>query len=287
MAGGTLPPIELTRAVTDLRALVGAWRRQGLTIGLVPTMGALHDGHLALIKRALATADRVCVSLFVNPTQFGPNEDFNVYPRDEAGDVLKVGRAGAHVLFAPTVAEMYPAGSVTRVTVPGLGEGLEGKFRPGFFTGVATVVTKLLLQVMPDVAMFGEKDYQQLLVIRRVAADLNIPVAIAGAPTIREADGLAMSSRNAYLDAGERAKAPALYREISGVAQRVAHGADPTAVCEEAVANLSALGFAPIDYLVVRDAETLQEWAGPSRPGRVLVAARLGRTRLIDNVPVA
>lgn len=286
MLSGVVSPIDVVRSVTDLRARIGAWRREGLTIGLVPTMGALHEGHLTLIKRALATADRVCVSLFVNPTQFGPSEDFTVYPRDEAGDTLKVARTGAHLLFAPAVAEMYPSGAVTRVTVPGLGEGLEGKFRPGFFTGVATVVTKLLLQVLPDVSVFGEKDYQQLLVIRRVVADLNIPVAIAGAPTIREADGLAMSSRNAYLSAAEREKAPALYREISLVASRVAQGADPSQACEEAVATLTSLGFSPIDYLVVRDAETLQDCVGLSRPGRVLVAARLGRTRLIDNVPV-
>lgn len=279
--------LAVARTVAELRARVADWRTAGHGIGLVPTMGALHAGHLSLVRRALDLADRVVVTLFVNPTQFAPGEDYAVYPRDEARDAELVAGLGAHLLFAPDVGEMYPPGAVTRVSVPGLGDMLEGEHRPGFFTGVATVVSKLLIQASPDVAVFGEKDYQQLQVIRRMARDLDIPAAIVGCPTVREADGLALSSRNAYLSASERAIAPVLARVLHGVAERVAGGADPET---EAAAGLQAVlraGFAGVDYLVVRDAENLEPWPGPARPGRVLAAARLGRTRLIDNVPVA
>jgi pantoate--beta-alanine ligase len=280
------PGIDTVRTVDDLRARVSAWRRAGETVGLVPTMGALHEGHLSLIRRARALADRTCVTLFVNPTQFGPNEDFDVYPRDETGDIAKMVAEGAHLLFAPSRTEMYPDGEVTRVSVPGLGDMLEGAFRPGFFTGVATVVAKLLIQALPDVAVFGEKDYQQLQVIKRMTRDLSLPVRIHGEPTVREPDGLALSSRNAYLSAEERRIAPALHRTIGTVATHVAGGANPTQQSRWGTDILERCGFAKVDYLEVRDAETLAPWPGPTRPGRVLAAARLGRTRLIDNVPV-
>lgn len=278
--------IETVRTVEDLRARIAWWRRQGETIGLVPTMGALHEGHLSLVERAAAYTTRTCVSLFVNPTQFGPNEDFDRYPRDEAGDAAKLAAAGAALLYAPNVAEMYPPGSLTRVTVPGLGDTLEGSFRPGFFTGVATVVAKLLIQAMPDVAVFGEKDYQQLLVIRRIVADLDLPVRIEGSRTLREADGLALSSRNAYLSAEERCVAPALAAILVAAADDLAAGADSSDRCNRATVDLLSAGFTKVDYVEVRDAETLAPWPGPERPGRVLAAAWIGRTRLIDNLAV-
>ena len=280
------PGFNIARSVADLRARVSAWRAGRHTIALVPTMGALHEGHLSLVRQALEVADRVIVTLFVNPTQFAPGEDYDVYPRDEARDARLVESLGGHLLFAPAVEEMYPLGAVTRVTVPGLGDVLEGEHRPGFFTGVATVVTKLLLQAAPDVALFGEKDYQQLQVIKRLARDLDIPVTILGSPTVREADGLALSSRNAYLSPAERAVAPALARVLHSVASRVLQGADVEVETTAATSALIDAGFDSVDYLTVRDAETLEPWPGVFRPGRALAAARLGRTRLIDNVPV-
>ena len=280
------PEFEIVRTVAALRDRVAAWRRRGESVGLVPTMGALHAGHLSLIARAGAYTTRTCVTLFVNPTQFGAGEDLDVYPRDEDGDAEKAASTGAHLLFAPTAVEMYPIGDVTRVTVPELGDILEGAYRPGFFTGVATVVCKLLLQALPDVALFGEKDYQQLLVLKRMVADLHIPVKIEGARTVREEDGLAMSSRNGYLTPVERAQAPLLHQTLLAVARDVVDGVDADARTAEGIAALTAGGFASVDYLVVRDAETLQPWTDRTRPGRVLAAARLGRARLIDNVPV-
>ena len=277
---------DIVRSVADLRARVSAWRAGRHTVALVPTMGALHEGHLSLVRQALQVADRVIVTLFVNPTQFAPGEDYEVYPRDEARDAQLVESLGGHLLFAPAVEEMYPPGALTRVTVPGLGDILEGEHRPGFFTGVATVVTKLLLQAAPDVALFGEKDYQQLQVIKRLARDLDIPVTILGSPTVREADGLALSSRNAYLSSAERAVAPALARVLHSVASRVLEGADMAIETTGGISALIDAGFDSVDYLTVRDAETLAPWPGVFRPGRALGAARLGRTRLIDNVPV-
>lgn len=279
---------EVVRTARDLRARLARWRKAGEAIALVPTMGALHAGHLSLVERALAYATFSCVTLFVNPTQFGPSEDFDRYPRDEAGDLAKLAAAGAHLVFAPAVAEIYPDGAATRISVPGLGDVLEGSYRPGFFTGVATVVAKLLILAAPDVALFGEKDYQQLLVIRRMVADLGLPVTIEAGRTIREPDGLALSSRNAYLSADERAVAPALYRTLQAVARDVAAGAPVEARVAAAEAALRADGFGKVDYVTACDAETLDPWAGPAsgRPGRVLAAAWLGRTRLIDNLAV-
>jgi pantoate--beta-alanine ligase len=278
--------IEIVRTVADLRARVRAWREAGATVGLVPTMGALHDGHLALVRQVGALTDRGCISLFVNPTQFGPNEDYTIYPRDESSDAAKLTALGADMLFAPDAEEMYPEGAVTRVCVTGLADMLEGEHRPGFFTGVATIVCKLLLQVLPDIAVFGEKDYQQLLVIRRMVTDLWIPTRIEAVPTVREADGLALSSRNAYLTPEQRQVAPTLHRTLDAVASGVASGADAVDRAEWGEAELLRAGFDAVDYVAVRDAETLALWQGPTRPGRVLAAARLGSTRLIDNVPL-
>lgn len=279
--------LATVRSVPALRKQLRRWRQDGDMLALVPTMGALHDGHLTLVRHARTLAERVCVSLFVNPTQFGPNEDLAVYPRDESGDAAKLAALGADLLFVPAVEEMYPPESLTRVTVPGLGDMLEGEYRPGFFTGVATVVCKLLLQALPDVAVFGEKDYQQLLVVRRMCADLCISTRIEGVSTVREADGLALSSRNAYLSAEERQVAPALYRTLSGVVAGLRDGADPIERAAWGEAELLRAGFDEVDYVAVRDSETFAPWPGPSRPGRVLAAARIGRTRLIDNVAVA
>jgi len=279
-------PIAVVRTIADLRASIRDWRACRERVGLVPTMGALHEGHLTLVRRSLEVTSRTCVTLFVNPTQFGPNEDLAVYPRTEESDAALLAAEGAHLLFAPTVDEMYPADSVTRVTVPGIGDLLEGEFRPGFFTGVATIVAKLLIQALPDVALFGEKDYQQLQVIKRMARDLDIPVEIEGVPTVREADGLALSSRNAYLTPDERKAAPLLYKSITTVAGAAAASADTEPAETLATEALLEAGFSKVDYLTVRDAETLGPWTDGARPGRVLAAAKLGKARLIDNVAV-
>lgn len=276
----------VVRTVEALRQQVRSLRGTGARIALVPTMGALHEGHLTLVRRAREVADYVVVSLFVNPTQFGPNEDLARYPRDEDGDRRLLAEEGVQLLFAPDAEVMYPEGACTRVLVPSMGDILEGEFRPGFFTGVATVVTKLLLQVLPDIALFGEKDYQQSLVVRRMVADLFIPVEIITVPTVREDDGLALSSRNAYLSPEERAAAPMLYRILNSVADDVRDGADPIARAERGATELLKAGFTAVDYLEVRNAETLLLWGGPTQLGRVLVAARIGSTRLIDNIPL-
>ena len=278
--------LDTVRTVADLRRVVRDWREQGETVALIPTMGALHAGHLSLVRRGLASASRTCVTLFVNPTQFAPHEDFDVYPRDELGDAAKLEEVGTHLLFAPSLKEMYPEGDSTRVTVGGIGTILEGEFRPGFFNGVATVVTKLLLQALPDVAVFGEKDYQQLQVVKRLVQDLHIPVKIACAKTVREPDGLALSSRNAYLSCDERAMASDLYWTLNAVADHVASGQDPESEADRGIETLLEAGFAKVDYLSVRDAVTLEPWSDRSRPGRVLASAWLGSTRLIDNVPL-
>lgn len=273
--------LAVAPTVAELRRNVAAWRDARATVALVPTMGALHAGHLALVSRAKALAQRVVASIFVNPTQFGANEDLSRYPRDVDGDRRKLAAAGCDLAFVPSVAEMYPEGAVARVDPGPLATVLEGQFRPGHFAGVATIVAKLLLQAAPDVAVFGEKDFQQLLVIRRVVRDLDIPVRIDDVPTVRESDGLALSSRNAYLSPDERARAPLLHRTLRDVARGFA-GGDPAAP-ERGIEALLAGGFAKVDYLEVRDAETLAP-PRPSRPARVLAAAWLGRTRLIDNV---
>ncbi len=280
---GTLPVV---RTVAELRRMVAQWRHAGDVVAVVPTMGALHRGHLALLAHGKALADRVIASIFVNPTQFGPNEDFNRYPRDEAGDAAKLAAAGCDLLYAPDAVEMYPPGFATTVSPGPLADTLCGRFRPGHFAGVATVVTKLLLQVRPDLACFGEKDYQQLQIIRRVTCDLDIAVRIEGVSTIREDDGLALSSRNAYLSAEERRLAPSLHRVLGEVAARVRAGAPPDAAAIEGVAELSRLGFTKVDYVEVCDAETLRTLTSRERPGRVLAATWLGKTRLIDNEPI-
>ncbi|AWJ85058.1 pantoate--beta-alanine ligase [Azospirillum sp. TSH58] len=290
LAAARLPeseqPLPVVRSVDDLRAQVSAWHRDGKTVALVPTMGALHDGHLALVRRARELADRVVSSVFVNPTQFAPHEDFDRYPRDEAGDSRKLASAGCHLLYAPTVRAMYPEGFATAISVGGPAEGLCGTFRPQMFGGVALVVTKLFLQAQPDVAVFGEKDYQQLMVIRRFARDLDIPVRVEGLPTVRETDGLAMSSRNAYLSADERARAPELNRALRDAASALAGGAEAATVLEAVRARITAAGFGSIDYVELRDADTLAPVTRAERPARLLAAAWMGKARLIDNVPV-
>lgn len=279
--------IKVVRKLTDLRQATRRWRAKGDTIALVPTMGALHEGHIKLVAQARKNARRVVVSIFVNPRQFAPHEDFDRYPREEKADLAKLARAGADLVWAPAAAEMYPAGFATRVEMAGPAEGLETDFRPHFFGGVATVCCKLFIQVAPDVALFGEKDYQQLCVIRRMVRDLDLPLAIKGVATVREKDGLAMSSRNAYLSAEERAIAPALYATLGKLAKNIKAGGNVAVARAEATIGLLAAGFAKVDYVEVREAETLAPY-DPSTggKGRILAAAWLGRTRLIDNRPL-
>jgi pantoate--beta-alanine ligase len=278
------PPLPIVRTVAEMRAKVAEWRKAGRTVAMTPTMGALHEGHLSLVRLGKDRADRVVASVFVNPTQFGPNEDFDAYPRDEAGDAALLASAGCDLLFAPTVGEMYAPGFSTTITIGGVSEPMDGGARPGHFAGVATVVTKLLLQCGPDVAVFGEKDYQQLQVIRRLVRDLDIPVEIVGAPIARAPDGLALSSRNAYLSEAERRIAGELNVILSTAARRLREGASPDAVEAEGLTALAAAGFSPIDYFEVRGADDLAR--PPSGPARVFVAAFVGRTRLIDNMAV-
>ena len=282
---------KVVRTVTELRKQTAKWRAAGKRIALVPTMGALHDGHLSLVKLARKKADRVVVSIFVNPSQFSASEDLARYPRDEAGDLAKLAAAETDLVWAPSVAEMYPDGFSTSVTPGSAAEDLEGAVRPHHFAGVATVCCKLFSQVTPEVAIFGEKDYQQLTVLRQMVRDLNLPLTLIGAPTRREKDGLALSSRNAYLTADEREIAPALYAVIAGLAAEIGGGADIPASVARAKLKMHNAGFKKIDYLEVRDAETLAPDISPSgarrcRPLRVLAAVRLGKTRLIDNVGV-
>jgi pantoate--beta-alanine ligase len=277
--------ITTVRTVKDLRAQAGKWRQAGETIALVPTMGALHAGHLSLIAVAKDHAKRVVASIFVNPAQFGPKEDFERYPRDEAGDVEKLAEAGVELIFIPDTAEMYPAGFATKVSLPSLTEDLCGAARPNHFDGVATVVTKLLLQCAPDVAVFGEKDYQQLLVIKRLVRDLDIPAQIVAGPIVREPDGLALSSRNGYLSPAERKTAPILHQVLSEAAAALANGEGCDAASSAGRFKLEGTGFR-VDYVAIRDPETLAPLSGPiRRPARVMGAVHLGTTRLIDNVP--
>lgn len=279
-------PLPVVRDVATLRNDIGAWRKAGLRVGLVPTMGALHEGHLSLVRTAKEKCERVVTTLFVNPRQFAPHEDFERYPRDEAGDAAMLAGAGCDLLYAPDRAVMYPEGFATNVIVSDVSTPLEGEFRPHFFGGVATVVTKLLLQALPDAAFFGEKDYQQLQVIKRMTRDLDIPVAIEGCATIREHDGLAMSSRNAYLSADERRIAARLNHIMHDAIKAARAGAPIAAVEAEASRHLIAAGFSSIDYIAVRDAETLAPISDLARPARILAAAWLGKTRLIDNMAV-
>lgn len=279
--------LRTLRTVAALRAETRAWRAAGLRIGVVPTMGALHEGHLSLVRAALARADRVIVTLFVNPRQFENAADLAAYPRTEASDAAKLEPLGVHVLFAPDAAEMYPPGSATTVSVRGVSEGLCGAHRAGHFDGVATVVTKLLLQTQADVAIFGEKDFQQLQVVKRLVSDLDIPAEIVPAPTVREADGLALSSRNVRLSAADRAAAPALYGALSAAAARIAAGEDAAAAIAEAEAMVLTAGFTRVEYLELRSADGLAPLTCADRPGRLLAAAWLGGVRLIDNVEIA
>ncbi len=284
---GTASTLQIVRTVKDLRTAMAAWRNDGLTAGLVPTMGALHDGHFSLADRSVADNDNTCATLFVNPKQFRPDEDFDVYPRDEAGDAAALAERGVDVLFAPGVEEMYPEGSTTAVSVPGIGDILEGECRPGFFTGVATVVSKLLIQSLPDKAYFGEKDYQQLCVIQRMTADLDIPVEIIGCPIIREDDGLALSSRNAYLSDEERAIAPVLNASLVHVAEALNAGGDVAAAEADAAQQVLEAGFKSVDYITARHPLSLEPVTDLSAGARVLGAAWLGKTRLIDNIGAA
>lgn len=278
--------VDTVGTVPELRARTQAWRDSGLRIALVPTMGALHEGHLSLIRRAAALADKVVVSIFVNPIQFGPNEDFAKYPRQLDRDRASAGAAGAALIYAPAVDDMYPEDFCTTVVVGGPSQGLCGAARPGHFEGVATVVAKLFLQCLPDVAVFGEKDYQQLQVIRRLVRDLDIPIRIEGAPTVREPDGLAMSSRNAYLSPEQRATAAGLYRILTETAEALRAGTGVREACERAAKALKAAGFTKLDYCELRDARSLEPLDRLDRPARLLAAVFLGQTRLIDNVPV-
>jgi pantoate--beta-alanine ligase len=280
--------LDIVRTIAGLRSQIAVWRKSGELIGLVPTMGALHNGHLALVRAARAECDHVVATIFVNPKQFAPNEDLDAYPRREAADLAMLRAARVDLVFMPANTEMYPPGFATTVRVAGLTDCLCGAHRAGHFDGVATVVTKLLLESLPDTAYFGEKDYQQLMVVRRLARDLDIPVRIAGVTTVREADGLALSSRNAYLSPQERRIAPALARVLRRIAAVLA--AEPAAVLRETTrgrADLEQAGFV-VEYLEVRAADTLASVAAAvTGPARVFAAVHLGQTRLIDNVPVA
>lgn len=280
--------IAIVRTVADLRAQVRAWKARGERVALTPTMGALHEGHLSLVALAKTKAERVVASVFVNPTQFGPNEDFDAYPRGEARDAELLASARCDLLYAPTVGEMYPEGFSTTINLTGVSEPLDGAARPGHFAGVATVVTKLLLQSGADVAVFGEKDYQQLQVIKRVVRDLDIPVEIIGAPTSRLEDGLARSSRNAYLSEAEREVAGRMNLALSDAVRRLQGGESVEKVEATGRAALERAGFQRIDYFDVRNANDLSHpGPGPLNvPGRVLAAAVIGKTRLIDNMAV-
>jgi pantoate--beta-alanine ligase len=281
-------PVPVARDVAGLRWFSAVWRRAGQRIALVPTMGALHAGHVALIEAARRTADRVVVSLFVNPKQFGPSEDFARYPRQEAADHRRLTDAGADLLYAPEVGAIYPDGFATSVSLDGtLTRTLEGEWRPGHFTGVATVVLKLLLQAQPDLALFGEKDYQQLQVIRRLVRDLDLEVDIVAVPTVRDAHGLALSSRNALLSDADLAIARRLNRVLSDAVQRLRAAPDAVdAARADAMAELMAAGFASVDYVAIVDANSLEPVARAAGSCRVLAAVRLGSVRLIDNLPL-
>lgn len=290
-----LPNPNLTAGAVGaapLCARLKHWRMQGLTVGLVPTMGALHGGHLSLIDIARAHADRVVASIFVNPKQFAPGEDFDAYPRKVDADANALAQRGCHVLYAPNGQDMYPDGFCTTISLAGPAQGLESDTRPHFFSGVATVVTKLFNTVRPDVAVFGEKDYQQLLVIRRLAADLDTGVTVLAAPIMREQDGLAMSSRNAYLSAADRTTAPALYATLCHAAKALRGGVHPDVVEDTARQALVRAGFTSVDYVALRHGDTLgavtQEQLNtvPVPPLRLLGAANLGAVRLIDTIRV-
>ena len=278
--------MRIVRELSALRGAVVDWRADGQRVALVPTMGALHAGHIALVEAAKRPHTRIVTSIFVNPTQFGPGEDLSRYPRKEQSDLKMLTEAGCDLAWLPSVDEMYPTGFATKVSVAGIGEQHDGAARPGHFDGVATVVAKLFNQVAPDSAYFGEKDYQQLQVVRRMALDLDFAVEVVGVPTQRDDDGLALSSRNVYLDPDERHRAVALPRALGIAAQSIARGEDPEGAILHAHAALIAAGF-QVDYVSLVDAETLDPAPAVDRPRRLLAAARMGATRLIDNLAVA
>jgi pantoate--beta-alanine ligase len=283
----TASELAIVRTVPELRRRIRAMRARGESVALVPTMGALHDGHLALIRHARERCSHVVASLFVNPKQFDRPDDLAAYPRDEASDRAQLAANGCDLLFAPGVQQMYPDSFSTSVNVSQVTEPLEGAHRPGHFAGVATVVTKLLLQCLPDVAAFGEKDYQQLITIQRLVRDLDIPVEIHGVPTVREADGLALSSRNRRLSADARANAPELYGVLRDSAEALTAGGGPAStILAKGRARLGRAGFEAIDYLDLRAADDLTQLDRPDRPARLLAAAWLDGVRLIDNLPV-
>jgi pantoate--beta-alanine ligase len=277
---------EVIRSAAALRERVAAWKRSGMLVGVVPTMGALHDGHLSLARAARSQSDRVIVTIFVNPMQFNNPEDLKKYPRDEAHDLALLEAERVDVLFAPGPEEVYPDGFASKVSVAGVSEPMEGQFRPGHFDGVATVVTKLFGMTQAGRAFFGEKDWQQVQVVQRLVRDLNIPIRVIPCPTIREADGLAMSSRNVRLTAEERAMAPALHRAMLGAAEAIRSDVGPEGALEAARAEILSAGFSAVEYLDLRDAATLAPVEGLSRPARLLAAAMLGAVRLIDNIAV-
>ena len=278
--------MQVARSVADLRGHVAGWRSRGETVAVVPTMGALHAGHLSLVEAARAACDRVIVTLFVNPRQFDNAEDLANYPRHEDSDRAILGPRGVDLLFMPPVDEVYPQGFATSVRVEGLSRGMCGDFRPGHFDGMATVVAKLLLMTGADRAFFGEKDWQQLQIVRRMVADLNIPTAITGCPTLREGDGLALSSRNARLSSEDRAIAPSLHRAMAAAALRLRAGEDVAQVLAQARDQITAAGFRQVEYLDLRDPETLVPLDRLNGPARLLAAAWLGPVRLIDNIAV-
>lgn len=278
--------MQTIRQLVSLRETIATLRGEGARIALVPTMGALHAGHIALIEAAKLVADKVVASIFVNPKQFAPGEDLARYPRREQADARMLADAGCAVLWLPGVEEMYPDGFATNITVSGVSDGLDGAARPGHFDGVATVVAKLFNQVGPDVALFGEKDFQQLAVIRRMVVDLNIPIEIISVPTQRDDDGLALSSRNIYLAPEDRARAVALPRALGVAARVIGQGGDAVQALATAREALLSGGFDTVDYVELIDAETLAPMPDPARPRRLLAAARIAGTRLIDNIAV-
>ncbi len=279
--------VAVVERIPELRERIADWRRSGARVALVPTMGALHAGHRALVRLAREAAERVVVSIFVNPRQFGPNEDYARYPRTLEADLEALREEGADAAFVPAVEEMYAPGFATEVTVRGLSEELEGAHRPGHFTGVATVVTKLLIQSLPDAAVFGEKDWQQLVIVRRLVADLDLPVSILPCPIVREPDGLALSSRNLYLSPAARRIAPRLYETLLHLKAAAEAGEAPLRALEdEGRRRLLQAGFEAVDYLTFRDADTLEPVADLARPVRLLATARLEGVRLLDNLAV-
>jgi pantoate--beta-alanine ligase len=278
--------VQLERRLIGVRAAMRNLRADGGTVAFVPTMGALHEGHLSLVARAQEVADHVVASIFVNPTQFGEGEDLESYPRPEDEDRVKLENAGCDLLWAPTPDEVYPAGFSTSIRVSGVTEGLCGASRPGHFDGVAVVVAKLFNQIAPDYALFGEKDYQQLALIRRMTRDLDFDIEIIGVPTVREADGLALSSRNAYLTDDERSRAVALPIAMGEAAAAIIGGESVSFAIIAAKAKLFEAGFSTVDYIELRDAETLEPVETLESPARLLAAAKIGKTRLIDNIAV-